>query len=68
MLEDQMCDYVPTVSKSPDRMDALIWGLTELSQEVVQQVTYEYDGRYSVSPDFDEAERAIDKMARFGRF
>jgi phage terminase large subunit-like protein len=30
-LEDQMCDYVPGVSASPDRMDALVWALTELS-------------------------------------
>jgi phage terminase large subunit-like protein len=30
-LEDQMCDYVPGASASPDRMDALVWALTELS-------------------------------------
>lgn len=31
-LEDQMCDYDPVTSKkSPDRMDALVWALTELS-------------------------------------
>jgi phage terminase large subunit-like protein len=30
-LEDQMCDYVPGASGSPDRMDALVWALTELS-------------------------------------
>ncbi|MAB13341.1 MAG: ATP-binding protein, partial [Parvibaculum sp.] len=30
-LEDQMCDYVPgEARKSPDRMDALVWALTEL--------------------------------------
>ena len=29
-LEDQMCSYVPGGS-SPDRMDALVWALTELS-------------------------------------
>lgn len=30
-LEDQMCSYVPGVtSKSPDRMDALVWAVTEL--------------------------------------
>ena len=30
-LEDQMCTWVPGVSpKSPDRLDALVWGLTEL--------------------------------------
>lgn len=31
-LEDQMCDWNPSVdTKSPDRMDALVWCLTELS-------------------------------------
>lgn len=31
-LEDQMCNFVPDapLSHSPDRMDALVWGLTEL--------------------------------------
>lgn len=33
-LEDQMCDYVPGLtSKSPDRMDALVWAVTELLLE-----------------------------------
>ena len=33
-LEDQMCDWDPlTSAKSPDRMDALVWALTELSAE-----------------------------------
>lgn len=31
-LEDQMCDFNPiTSTKSPDRMDALVWAITELS-------------------------------------
>jgi phage terminase large subunit-like protein len=32
-MEDQMCDWVPNQpnQKSPDRMDALVWALTELS-------------------------------------
>ena len=31
-LEDQMCDWDPALStKSPDRVDALVWALTELS-------------------------------------
>jgi phage terminase large subunit-like protein len=30
-LERQMCEYVAgTSQKSPDRMDALVWGLTDL--------------------------------------
>jgi phage terminase large subunit-like protein len=37
-LEDQMCDWDPaTAKKSPDRMDALVWALTELMTE--QQYT-----------------------------
>ena len=31
-LEDQMCDWVPGEGKSPDRVDALVWALTELSK------------------------------------
>ena len=33
-LEDQMCDFDPTApdGKSPDRMDALVWALTDLTQ------------------------------------
>ena len=30
-LEDQMCLFTPSSKKSPDRMDALVWALTELS-------------------------------------
>ena len=30
-LEDQLCDWVPgETPKSPDRLDALVWGFTEL--------------------------------------
>ena len=32
VLEDQMCSYVAGVKKSPDRLDALVWALTELTQ------------------------------------
>jgi phage terminase large subunit-like protein len=32
LLEDQLCTYNPELtSQSPDRLDALVWGLTELS-------------------------------------
>jgi len=31
-LEDQMCDWVPGEGSSPDRVDALVWALTELSR------------------------------------
>jgi phage terminase large subunit-like protein len=29
-LEDQMCSFMPGDAKSPDRMDALVWALSEL--------------------------------------
>jgi phage terminase large subunit-like protein len=33
-LEDEMCDFDPvTTVKSPNRMDALVWALTELTDE-----------------------------------
>jgi phage terminase large subunit-like protein len=30
-LEDQMCTWIPTDAKSPDRIDALVWAITELA-------------------------------------
>ena len=29
-LEDQLCSWVPDVGSSPDRLDALVWALTDL--------------------------------------
>ncbi len=29
-LEDQLCGWIPDQSASPDRLDALVWGVTEL--------------------------------------
>lgn len=29
-LEDQMCNYTPDSTESPDRMDAMVWAMTEL--------------------------------------
>jgi phage terminase large subunit-like protein len=39
-LEDQLCEYTPegNMGYSPDRMDALVWGLTEL---MIGSVAYE---------------------------
>lgn len=31
-LESQMCSYTGDTNSSPDRLDALVWGLTELSK------------------------------------
>jgi hypothetical protein len=54
VLEDQMCDYGPMASKSPDRMDALVWALTELSGDGEQEVIYEYSEIQSISRDLDD--------------
>lgn len=41
-LEDQMCGWNPQVDdKSPDRMDALVWALTDL---MVEEASPSYDG------------------------
>lgn len=31
-LEDQLCSYTGSKGKSPDRLDALVWAITELSE------------------------------------
>jgi phage terminase large subunit-like protein len=37
-LEDQMCDYDPKTAKySPDRMDSLVWGFTELMTDAAPE-------------------------------
>jgi len=39
VLEDQMCDYDPKTSKySPDRMDSMVWGFTELMTEHLPEI------------------------------
>lgn len=42
-LEDQMCSWVPGEEDSPDRMDALVWGITEMFlDEREEERLYEY--------------------------
>lgn len=36
-LEDQMCQWVPGEGASPDRLDALVWGGTELFGESLEE-------------------------------
>lgn len=36
-LEDQMCNWVPDISDSPDRLDALVWALTDLMIDGARQ-------------------------------
>lgn len=53
-LEEQMCNYVPGTSvKSPDRMDALVWAITELvvdAEEISQRIVLNPPGSYRISP------------------
>jgi len=51
-LEKQMCSYVPGAStKSPDRMDALVWAITELVIDCEAQSVVQYYGQgYEISP------------------
>lgn len=35
-LEDQMCDWVPGISSSPDRVDALVWAFYSLLPELTR--------------------------------
>jgi len=32
-LEDQMCEWIPGTEKSPDRVDALVWAISKLSEK-----------------------------------
>jgi phage terminase large subunit-like protein len=50
-LEEQMCSYVPgKYDGSPDRMDALVWAISEfLDPEVVTTRVY-YEDRVRISP------------------
>lgn len=66
-LEDQMCDWTPEESaKSPDRMDAMVWAMTELSERVPREPLLTF-----VSPErsVKESERGWSsmKIRRVGR-
>jgi phage terminase large subunit-like protein len=56
LLEDQMCTYNPeTVANqaSPDRMDALVWAITELvidPEPAAMTVQFNQPGEYRISP------------------
>jgi phage terminase large subunit-like protein len=47
-LEDQMCTWLPG-EDSPDRMDALVWALTELFLEADEDQAVGYDERVEIS-------------------
>ncbi len=48
-LEDQMCEWVAG-EKSPDRMDALVWALHELTDEMEGSYILVYEDDYQISP------------------
>jgi phage terminase large subunit-like protein len=41
-LEDELCMWTPDTSESPDRMDALVWGLSDLMLTKSKQATAVY--------------------------
>ena len=41
-LEDEMCLYDPAIDKSPNRMDALVWALTELTEGYTGNIAENY--------------------------
>ena len=51
-LESEMCNFVPgNMDRSPDRVDALVWAMTELAFEPqVQETIYIYEDRVHISP------------------
>lgn len=39
-LEDQLCNYVPAITReSPDRLDALVWAITELDESTMPVIS-----------------------------
>ena len=50
------------VSKSPDRMDALVWALTDLIDDREQEIFYEYSAIRAISPELDALD---DLLPRF---
>lgn len=59
-LEDEMCDWDPTLppekQKSPNRMDALVWAMWELNMPTEIEQAEVYGEDISISSDLDELE------------
>jgi len=60
LLEDQMCEWVPG-EKSPDRMDANVWALTELMLDVEGKPQVRWLGEDEVRKDEDDEDIDIDR-------
>jgi phage terminase large subunit-like protein len=43
-LEEQMCTWTPLEPTSPDRMDALVWGITWLIPDLARPVAEHIEG------------------------
>ena len=50
-LEDQMCMFTPEIKDSPDRVDALVWAITDLMlEQVVEDAMVTYYDPVVISP------------------
>jgi phage terminase large subunit-like protein len=49
MLEDEMCNWIPGM-RSPSRMDALVWGITELAIDTEAETVRLVYPPYQISP------------------
>lgn len=49
-LEEQLCTWVPGEGDSPDRLDALVWGFTELQFESLEVATESGEPEERISP------------------
>lgn len=46
-LEDQLCNYVPGITKqSPDRLDALVWAVTELDMRTTPDISLDLSDNF----------------------
>jgi phage terminase large subunit-like protein len=59
-LEDQMCEWNPTEGVSPDRIDALVWAITELGLTNHDwHVTNATDDEEPIPETLEDAQRAV---------
>jgi phage terminase large subunit-like protein len=49
-LEDQICEWVPGVEKSPDRIDALVLALTKLTERSTQRGNFKISKLIRIVP------------------
>src|SRR5438309_10546042 len=54
ILEDEMCDYTGLTTKSPNRMDALVWALWELSEPEMEESVVTFEERVQIAPELDD--------------